>query len=99
MKMLNDKELEFVAGGHISIVSPGEGIPNDALIQKWLQQKMLQPLFNALANLKVCHSEPMCALDAERPAGAPAKRKSVRSEDGCLTGLYSAVSPAQAGHG
>ena len=31
MKMLNDKELEIVAGGHIPIVSPGEGIPNDAL--------------------------------------------------------------------
>ena len=31
MKMLNDKELEFVAGGHIPIISPGEGIPNDAL--------------------------------------------------------------------
>ena len=25
MKMLNDKELEFVAGGHIPIISPGEG--------------------------------------------------------------------------
>ena len=25
MKMLNEKELEFVAGGHIPIVSPGEG--------------------------------------------------------------------------
>ncbi len=31
MKMLNDKELELVAGGHIPIISPGEGIPNDAL--------------------------------------------------------------------
>ena len=25
MKMLNEVELEIVAGGHISIVSPGEG--------------------------------------------------------------------------
>ena len=25
MKMLNEIELEIVAGGHISIVSPGEG--------------------------------------------------------------------------
>ena len=29
MKMLMDLELEFVAGGHISIISPGEGIPNE----------------------------------------------------------------------
>ena len=25
MNMLNEKELEFIAGGHIPIVSPGEG--------------------------------------------------------------------------
>ena len=29
MKILNEKELEFVAGGHIPIVSPGEGTTID----------------------------------------------------------------------
>ena len=27
MKMLRDKELEIVAGGHIPIISPGYGTP------------------------------------------------------------------------
>ena len=31
MKMLMDHELEYVAGGHISIISPGEGIPNEVI--------------------------------------------------------------------
>ena len=31
MKTLMDLELEFVAGGHISIISPGEGIPNEVI--------------------------------------------------------------------
>ena len=29
MKMLNEKELEYIAGGHIPIVSPGEGTTID----------------------------------------------------------------------
>jgi hypothetical protein len=29
MKMLMDLELEFVAGGHIPIISPGEGTTID----------------------------------------------------------------------